>query len=255
MQKQSLGDRMKRYEATSNFLLCRRMPSILRLDGKAFHTLTRGMDRPFDEKFINCMQHCCEVLVRKVDGCDFAYTQSDEISLLLIDYKKLDTQAPFDYRVQKLCSVVASICTAHFNKCFMESFVMNGSEENKNKFFNRVGLFDARVFSVPREDVANYFLWRQRDCTRNSIQMLGQANFSHKQLHKKSCDEIQDMLFKEKGINWNDLETYKKRGSCSYKVKMSDGRSSCVIDTEIPIFSQDREFIEKWICVCQDFGG
>ncbi|MFW6122346.1 MAG: tRNA(His) guanylyltransferase Thg1 family protein, partial [Petrotogales bacterium] len=181
MDKTSLGDRMKtNYESVSQTKLLRRTPVIIRLDGKAFHTFTKGMKRPFDENLIQCMTTTTRNLVENIEGCEFGYTQSDEISLLLTDYKKFETQAWFDYKVQKIVSVAASMCTAYFNRIFF-----------KNYGFGKPAFFDARVFSIPKEEVVNYFIWRQQDATRNSIQMVGQSVFSHKELHGKSCDEIQ----------------------------------------------------------------
>jgi len=264
MDKSSLGDRMKIYENVSATKLMPRTPVLLRLDGKAFHTFTKDMKRPFDERLIQTMQQTTRALVGSIDGCNFGYTQSDEISLLLTDYKKLTTQAWFDYKVQKIASIAASMCTGFFNT-FLEN--------NIDKFRHREGytdlsaplaFFDARVFNIPREEVVNCLLWRQQDCIRNSIQMVGQANFSHKQLQNKSCEDIQEMLFQEKGITWNDLPTHHKRGTAVYKRKTvvkEQGawvmdytekfatalRTEIYIDKDIPIFSKDRDFIQRWV--------
>jgi len=247
MDKSSLGDRMKRYEAVSSHILTNRTPVIIRIDGKAFHTFTRGMDRPFDDRLSMCMQETMKALVSKISGCFFAYTQSDEISLLLIDYRSLETQPWFDNKLQKIASVSSSMATAYFNKWY--DCLFNDDEIN-----NKLAMFDARVFNLPREEVTNYFIWRQQDCTRNSVQMVGRANFSHKQLEKKNCSDIQEMLFNEKGINWNDTPVKYKRGSCAYR-NYDNGngvtRSSVIIDDEIPVFTKDREFIEKWVSIDQ----
>jgi len=263
MDKTSLGDRMKtNYESVSQTRLTRRTPVIIRLDGKAFHTFTKGMKRPFDENLIQCMTTTTRNLVENIEGCEFGYTQSDEISLLLTDYKKFKTQAWFDYKVQKIVSVAASMCTAYFNRIFF-----------KNYGFGKPAFFDARVFSIPKEEVVNYFIWRQQDATRNSIQMVGQSVFSHKELHGKSCDEIQEMLWSQKGINWNDIDTEKKMGSCVYKryfvsemkqtsINVVDNKAVSVgydydgtirteyyIDKEPPIFTKDRDYIQKFVDV------
>jgi tRNA(His) guanylyltransferase len=241
MEKSSLGDRMKGYEKVPSTQLMLRTPVIMRLDGKAFHSFTRGMDRPFDENLIQAMQETTRELVWSIEGCTLGYTQSDEITLLITDYKKLTTQAWFGYRVQKMVSVASSMCTAYFNRILFDKYAIS-----KGELFNKgPAFFDARVFNIPKEEVVNCFLWRQNDCTRNSIQMVGQANFSHKQLHKKSCEDIQEMLFQEKGINWNDFPTHQKRGTAVYK----DDNLEVIIDKEIPIFSKDREFIQKWVDV------
>ncbi len=230
MDKTSLGDRMKVYEAVTQTKLMRRTPVIVRIDGKSFHTFTRGCDKPFDKRLINCMRWTTEVLVEKISGCVFGYTQSDEISLLLIDYMKLETQPWFDNKLQKIVSVAASMATAVFN----QSYVAPGDP---------YAMFDARAYNIPREEVVNYFIWRQQDWTRNSVQMLARSEYSAKQCHKKNNSELQDMLMLEKGINWNDLDTILKRGTSVYKT--ADGGVKA--DLENPIFTQDRDFIGRFV--------
>lgn len=248
----SLGDRMKNYESISRNFLTRRVPAIIRLDGKAFHTFTRGMQKPFDSVLTQTMQETMKYLCENIQGCVLGYTQSDEITLVLTDYTTTKTDAWFGYNVQKMTSVSASMATLAFNRVYQ-----------LRAYSGKVGaaLFDSRAFSVPRDEVCNCLIWRQQDATRNSIEAVGQANFSHRQLHGKSCDEVQDMLFTIKGINWNNLPTENKRGSCCVKKQFEEDiedlrnpghsvsvcRKRWVIDHEIPIFSQDRGYIEKLI--------
>ena len=279
MKNDSLGDRMKKYEGVPKTTLMRRNPVIIRIDGKAFHTFTRGFQHPFDNILIESMQDTMKYLCENIQGCKFGYCQSDEISLLLTDYENINTAAWFDYEVQKMCSIAASMATLAFNRTFgervdeeygyIESEAMFPSLEEETfrqiekeyeahqKALNKGAMFDARCFSIPKEEVCNCLIWRQQDATRNSIQMVGQANFSHKELQNKSCDKIQDMLMLEKSINWNDFPTVQKRGSCCTKtgkhtvVDMKTGeqkeRLVWEIDKEIPIFTQDRNYIERWI--------
>lgn len=254
IDKTDLAKRMKTYEAVSKATLVRRMPVIVRIDGKAFHTFTRGFQKPFDWNLMESMKATMKCLCRGIQGCVLGYTQSDEITLVLIDYKKLDSSAWFDNEVQKICSVVASMATLYFNRIFYEKVIDNPSTWKRENFdlcasydkaIKKGAMFDARCFNVPKEDVCNNIYWRQLDATRNSIQMVGQANFSHRQLQNKSCAQIQEMLFAEKGINWNDFSTDKKRGSCC--IKTDDG---WVIDNEIPIFKGDgRKYIEDLIFI------
>ena len=264
MKKDSLGDRMKRYEDISKTSLIRRIPVIIRIDGKNFHSFTRGFERPFDDVFIKSMQETAKYLCENIQNVKCSYQQSDEISLLLTDYDNIGTQAWFNKNLQKMCSIAASMATLAFNRIF-EKLVLehcnlndcNNYEAALHKSLNKGAMFDARCFSIPKEEVCNYFLWRQNDCVRNSIQMVAQANFSHKQLQNKSCDELQEMLWQEKNINWNDFETVKKRGSCCTKtgkhtvIDMKTGeqkeRPIWEIDTEIPIFTQDRNYIERFV--------
>lgn len=269
--KDSLGDRMKEnYENRSKTYLIRRMPVIIRLDGKAFHTFTKGLKKPYDEIFHNTMNATMKYLCENIQGCKLGYTQSDEITLLLTDYDTLTTDAWFDYSVQKMCSVSASMATMAFNRFFSDEvnkaytyftttengckFVDNIDEFDKqfNNYYSKIGnaMFDARCFNIPNDEVTNCFIWRQQDATRNAIQMLGQCNFSHKALHEKSCNDIQDMLMLEKGINFNDMPVEFKRGVCCVKRKVEcidrliSYKIDWVLDKNIPIFTQDRNYIE-----------
>jgi tRNA(His) 5'-end guanylyltransferase len=246
-KKDSLGDRMKGYEQIDRKFLMRRNPVIIRLDGKAFHTFTRGMLKPFDPIMQSTMQATMKYLCENIQGCKIGYTQSDEITLLLVDYDTLTTDAWFGNNIQKMVSVSASMATLAFNKNFktlLEAYDNGGYYDNMSQKFD-MALFDSRVFSIPKEEVMNCFIWRQNDATRNSIQSVGQANFSHKQLHCKSTKDICDMLINEKEMNWNDFPTTNKRGSCCVK----DENGQWIIDNEIPIFTQDRDYVEKFIFV------
>lgn len=275
MDKTSLGDRMKNnYENISRYYLTRRMPVIVRLDGKAFHTFTRGFKKPFDDILVKTMQDTMKYLCENIQGCVLGYTQSDEISLVLTDYAELTTDAWFGNNLQKMCSVSASMATLAFNKAFTRNISKQSKRlyteylEEKDASYietleiamNKGAMFDSRVFTIPKEEVCNYMLWRQQDATRNSIQSVGQANFSQKELHGQSCNNIQDMLMTQKGINWNDYATTLKRGSCC--IKIDDGiakydevgnisdyiqRSKWIIDDEIPIFTKNRNYVEKLI--------
>lgn len=277
MDKTTLGDRMKNnYENISRYYLTRRMPVIARLDGRAFHTFTRGFKKPFDDVLVKTMQDTMKYLCENIQGCVLGYTQSDEISLVLTDYAELTTDAWFGNNLQKMCSVSASMATLAFNKAFNDNIVRyidshfdagRGVTDDLAEYTkilinarNKGAMFDSRVFTIPKEEVCNALIWRQQDATRNSIQSVGQANFSQKELHGKSCNDIQDMLMTQKGINWNDYATTLKRGSCC--IKFDDSlteydevgnicdyiqRSKWVIDNEIPIFTQDRSYVEKLI--------
>ena len=271
-----LGIRMKTYyEAIPKTKLMRRCPVAIRIDGKAFHTFTRGFQKPFDEILIQSMQNTMKYLCENIPGCVLGYTQSDEITLILVDYKRLNSDAWFGYEVQKICSIAASMATMAFNK-FFSAHVMNAYDPKSaasmedpvyqayQESLNKGAMFDARCFNIPREEVTNLIYWRQLDATRNSIQMVGQANFSHNELQHKSCNDIQEMLFQERDINWNDFPTHLKRGSCCVKSEATTTYAKTVygqmitlgvaeqphwvIDTEIPIFKgEGREYIERLI--------
>ena len=254
-----LGKRMKIYEAVPKIKLVRRMPVAIRIDGKAFHTFTRGFDKPFDKVLIKSMQETTKYLCENIQGCVLGYTQSDEITLILVDYKTLETDAWFDYEVQKLCSIAASMTTMKFNKVFRQNVLgvyyydhyglispdVAPSIANAYEKAKRMGaMFDARCFNIPKEEVTNLIYWRQLDATRNSIQMVGQANFSHKELQNKSCNDIQNMLLTERDINWNDFPVYLKRGTAC--IKNDEGK--WFIDEEMPILKNEgRDYVEKLI--------
>ena len=282
MDRSDLAERMKGYEKRNRYYLQRRMPVILRLDMRAGHSFTKGFKRPFDEVFIKSMQETAKYLCENIQNCKLSYQQSDEITLLLVDYDKLNTDCFFDYRVDKLCSIAASMATMAFNKYFYDNvFVYNATaavdlsdkkypfKEVYSKAVNNGAMFDARCFNIPKEEVTNNFYWRQLDASRNSIQMVGQANFSHKELQNKSCNDIQDMLMTQKGINWNDLPTYQKRGSCCVRNKIvieSDGvmataqlrdtsksENEWIIDMDIPIFKgEGREYVDRLVFVGEE---
>lgn len=283
-----LGVRMKTfYEQIPKTKLMRRCPVAIRIDGKAFHTFARGFQKPFDEVLIKSMQETMKYLCENIQGCVLGYTQSDEITLILVDYKKLTSSAWFDYEVQKICSIATSMATMVFNESFSKIYSKlyrdkiehreNVDELVKTYAFKAgKAMFDCRCFNIPKEEVTNLIYWRQLDASRNSIQMVGQANFSHKELQNKSCNDIQDMLMTQKGINWNDLPTYQKRGSCCIKeeyavndngegvevdcvtdvdepVESVAFRSRWIIDTNIPIFRDEgREYIDRLVFVGEE---
>ena len=284
--KDDLGKRMKTfYEQVPKTKLMRRCPVAVRIDGKSFHTFTKNFQKPFDEVLIKTMQDTMKYLCENIQGCAFGYTQSDEITLILTDYKKLTSSAWFDYEVQKICSIAASMATMAFNKYFLKNYLdhianyndtyhPNFEDEKDREKWRKIvsaytnasekgAMFDARCFNIPKEEVTNLLYWRQLDASRNSIQMVGQANFSHKELQNKTCSDIQDMLMTQKGINWNELPTHQKRGSCCIKTleSVSDSeenkngtkRLHWIIDTEIPIFRGEcREYIDKLVYVGEE---
>ena len=260
-----LGTRMKTYyEQIPKTKLYRRIPVAIRIDGKAFHTFTRGFQKPFDEVLGNAMVRTMEYLCKNIQGCVFGYTQSDEITLLLIDYQTFETDAWFDYEIQKMCSIAASMATMAFNKFFSQEhwdcwaqkndiacmgYLNKGKDENLLKLNDtyikaatKGAMFDARCFNIPKEEACNLVYWRQLDAARNSVQMVGQANFSHSELQGKSCNMIQDMLHEQRSINWNDYEPRWKRGVSWTK--------ATGIDWNMPILKgEDRNYVDNLIYV------
>lgn len=269
-----LGDRMKGYENISRIYLPRRMPVIIRVDGRAFHTFTRGFARPFDLILHRSIWGTAETLCKEISGVKLAYIQSDEISLFLTNDDTIDTQPWFDNNIQKLVSISASIATLAFNTCFSNEIETLSSICEELKCEDKVGLsqletyrkavwkaqFDSRAFVLPKEEVVNYFIWRQQDATRNSVQMVARSLYSHKELMNKNTDDLREMIF-QKGINWNDYDTPYKRGVCwikkprivastvdlCSKVIEPAIRNQWTLDDDIPIFTQDRSYIEKLV--------
>ena len=268
--RDDIGTRMKDfYEQIPKTKLMRRCPVAIRIDGKAFHTYTRNFKRPFDSVLMRAMQETMKYLCENIQGCVLGYTQSDEITLILVDYEKINSSAWFDYEVQKLCSVSASMATMRFNQVFarlVQEVKEEGTEDPKyikvlDKACETGAMFDSRCFNIPKEEVTNLIYWRQLDASRNSIQMVGHANFSQKQMHGKSTSDIQDMLMLEKNINWNDFPVACKRGSCCIRGQADEDPSRTddsrtensrgwMIDNDIPIFKGEaRGYVDRLIYI------
>lgn len=243
--RDSLGDRMKRYEAVWRTRLVPRLPMIVRVDGKAFHTLTREMQRPFDPEFVEHMLAVATSLCREIDGAQMAYVQSDEISVLVRDDQTLHTQPWFDKELEKTVSITAGAASAEMTLRL-----------------NQRAVFDARAFVLPPAEVANYYIWRQQDATRNSVSMAAYAELGRTMgakeaqalLHGKTWGEQQELLFAHCGINWSHYPTHLKRGACVVPTaEERSGRDGPVArrvwraDCDIPAFSQDREYVEKFL--------
>lgn len=217
MRSDSLDDRMKLYEKSLDLDLMPLLPIVARLDGKAFHTFTKGLERPFDIGLHNLMVETTKYLVEETNA-QCGYTQSDEITLTwhLEEWK---SEVFLGGRVAKMTSILASIATGFFNQKMAEFLP---EKCNNITGLNVIALFDARVWNVPnREEGTNCFVWREQDATRNSIQMAGQAHFSHNQLQNKSCEEIQQMLWSDHNVNWNDYPDCQKRDTYVQKRKVT----------------------------------
>lgn len=220
----ALGDRMKEfYENRTRITLPRRTYTVIRIDGKAFHTYTKGLNRPFDVDLIEDMNNTTKYLCERIQGVKLGYVQSDEISLILTDFDNLGTDAWFDGNIQKIVSISASIATAKFNQLRMARAFKNSPyvwiAEDIENF--KLAEFDARTYTIPsREEAINYLIWRQQDATRNSISAVAQSLYSHKELNGKTTDMMQELIF-QKGQNWNDFPVGQKRGRTilkSYKL-------------------------------------
>jgi tRNA(His) 5'-end guanylyltransferase len=185
------------------------------------------------------MQEAAKAMAKEMQGAHLAYCQSDEVSFLLTDYEKIDTEAWFNKNVQKIASISSALMTYYFGEACRTSGLV----------FHCPALFDARVFVLPVEEVCNYFIWRQKDAIRNSIQGLGQAMLGHKKIQGLTNNEVQELLFQEKGINWSSIPTLQKKGFCVYKMRYEGPNEweQWILDKEIPEFTQDRNYIERFV--------
>lgn len=268
MSYDTLDDRMKNaYENRYRMYLPDRIPVIIRLDGKAFHSFTRGLKKPFDALFIKTMQDTMEYLCSNIQGCKFGYVESDEISLCLWNWSRNESDAWFGNNLQKMVSISASMAGVAFNRYwnknvaeYLSAYESDVTEEEdkyrtiiKNKAEMLMPVFDSRAFIIPAEEVHNYFVWRQNDCMRNSIQGLAQSLYSEREIHRINTSKLQNKMFSEKGVNWNDYSVVERRGTCIYKVPTKviglNGevviRNKWTLDTNMPILSkpESREFV------------
>ena len=261
-KKNSLPNRMKAYEACYEVRIPARTYTIIRLDGKNFSNFTKMFEKPFDDKLSNVMDVATIELCKYLNP-KFAYTQSDEISLVFTDIENIESELIFDGKLQKLCSISASKVTAAFNKTMLKILAL--FKYDSKELYDRIvsdnlpeidAVFDSRVFIIPDyRDVSNYFIWRQQDCTRNSVSMAASAHLPHKLLENKSGAEKQELLFQEKGINWNEYLPKYKRGVVIKKHSIFiDGengepvqRSKWIPDYNTPIFTQDKDYLYNLI--------
>ena len=253
--KDTLGDRMKAYEANALDLNCSKDSYvIIRLDGNHFHTWVKqaGIKKPFDMRMISAMQRATLELCQKIPTCIMGYCQSDEITLALKKGENENSEAWFNNRVQKLCSISASICSVAFNDAIQEQL---------DDSFAERAYFDSRVIFLPSlDEVVNCLIWRQNDCIKNSVSALAQSLFPQKQLLNKCQDEQVDMMLRLKGEDWNELSTVKKMGTLVHKELRSGifthwsskeskfidekyTRGMFFVDESIPRFSTNKQFL------------
>jgi tRNA(His) guanylyltransferase len=209
--KDPLGDRMKDLEKRTQAHLPRRTYTLIRLDGKAFHTYTKGAERPFDHDISEAMIQTTKYLCHNIQGCKIGYTQSDEISLLLTDFDDIATDAWYDGNIQKIVSISASAASAFFNE-------FTSSCPDK-PFASRLAVFDSRVWSTADPwEVFNTCCWRQKDATRNAIQMAARCLESHKKLQGKSTTDLLELI-KDKGVVYDDYPSQFRKGAFFFRVE------------------------------------
>lgn len=229
-----LGDRMKEYERSFNYKLPERLPLIIRLDGKGFHTLTRTAAKPFDTRVNHFMNIAAISLCREIQGIRFVYIQSDEISLFVYPWSKQTSQAWFDNELQKIVSVSAGVASANATLAAIDSGYWSDS-------YPQSIVFDSRAFVLPMHEVVNYFIWRQQDWERNSLNMFCEAYFSSKSLLNKTAAQRHDMLH-ERGLNWNNLPIDLRRGRSIFYNSTTMGWD---LSLNMPVISKDRNWFWK----------
>lgn len=264
-----LGDRMKEYENLTRFKLSKEYPMIIRIDGNAFHTFTKGFKKPFDSILRESMEATAKYLLENIPGSQCAYHQSDEISILVTNYQLSNREPWFDNNINKIVSISASIATLAFNRIFSnkikETAHPDESYDARVRSLENGALFDSRVFILPKDEVTNYFIWRQQDAIKNSISMVAQSLFSHNSLQSLNGPQMIERMREEKGIVYEDqFSVIERRGSMTHRlepmqqskiIKMKNGiekeikftRSSWGVDNNIPVFKDNREYIEKFI--------
>lgn len=260
MVKETLATKMKAYEKEHSTYLQTGVPVLVRVDGNAFHSLTRHFERPFDKVFKTVMQKTAMYLFKKVHGCKLAYTQSDEISLLLIDYSSEKTEPWLNYRMEKVLSISAGKATMAFNKYLREEVDKLFAQDNISEeeiaqymeYYKKLdsAVFDSRAFNLPKEEVNLYFRWRQEDAMNNSLQMLAQTMYSHKQLLGIKTEDLKQKLITEKEINWGDVDPQFRRGSVIVRpnlVKIKNVRNNPFIEEVTPLFSEDKDYVNRFV--------
>lgn len=254
--KETLGNLIKQYEECYNFKIPKRVSYIIRLDMRAGHSFTKGFDKPYDKVFIRSMYDTMLYLCKNIQGCQFGYVESDEISLLIYETNP-EAEPWFANRVQKICSISSSMATLQFNRIFKQESELwdtkwattepNGEALSKayNIAMKNGATFDARVFVIPENVIGPYFIWRQNDCTRNSILGLSQKYMSHKDMKGLKCNDLQNVLLTKYNINWNNFSTVEKRGTCAYKALVDPEKEQYdwKLDFEMPILMEDRSFV------------
>jgi tRNA(His) 5'-end guanylyltransferase len=279
VEEKPLGDRMKEYESLTRFKLSKEYPMIIRLDGNAFHTFTRGFEKPFDKILREAMEETAKFLLENIPGSQCAYHQSDEISILVTNYQLSNREPWFDNNINKIVSITSSMATLAFNRSFLKKIkerigIVDYNEARiyaEDSFVAKMdaiengALFDSRVFILPKDEVVNYFIWRQQDAIKNSISMVAQSLFSHKSLQGLNGPQMIKRMKDEKGIDYDKKYTViERRGSITHRLKpmeqtkvirMKNGiekeirftRSNWGIDDNIPVFKDERDYIEKFI--------
>lgn len=234
--KDELGGRMKAYEAVSQLTLPRRSYVVIRVDGRSFHTYLKSAGKPFDSRVTDTMGCVTSALCREIAGARFAYQQSDEISVLVTDFDSIESTPWFGNNVQKLASVAASVATASFNKYIPWA-------ELRDDY----ATFDARAFIIPDPvEVANYFVWRQKDAQRNALSAVAHRHFTNRELHGMNSVDQRVNLRVRKGILFDmEYDGRNRNGVVAYKTDLPRFDVSMV--PEIWQVTNGVQSVRRWV--------
>lgn len=222
----TFGERMKNYEYVTRNYLTNRVPVIIRIDGKAFHNFTKGLDKPCDKVFLQAMAQTTKELCEQIPRVIIGYTQSDEISLVMMNTSNKNSDLWFSNNLSKVISVSASIATLEFNKAFgnlaiqfdMDNGTMFDNPAKDSKYRSKIftACFDSRAFNIPEEEIINYFIWRQKDCQKNAVSSTARTMFSHSELLNLNQQQQKDKMFNEKGFDFNNAFTQDFKTGCVF---------------------------------------
>lgn len=226
--KTTLGDRMKEYEASTDFRLNKEYPLVIRLDGAHFHTWTKRdgkLDKPYDKDFMEIMERLTYNLSNEIPNVVYSYTQSDEITLVVFNNLHENSEPWLSNRLEKICSTVAALASVMFNAYVSEKRYMD-----KFKYKN-LATFDCRVFNVPYDDLPNNILWRTQDAKRNSIQNYARSLYSNKELNFKKTEELKQLML-DKGVNWDEQDPKTKYGTV-VRLNLDEDKKTFVIESQL----------------------
>ena len=237
----SLSDRMKTYEDASQYKFTPLMPVVIRIKCANIDSVSRSFRQPFDNVFHKTMRQTARALGEAIPNCFFAYTYSDEVNLLVTDYNT-NNKACYNNNMQKIVSMSSSIATVMFNKFFAQNVSFTDKTRWRYTGHLNEAIFESKAFIIPKEELVNYFVWRQYRGFRHTIDVVAGSEFSSEELKGKTLNQKQDMLLKQKEIDINRVKPDKKHGFCVFLTT-----NGWVIDLDIPLFSKNKEYIEKFL--------
>lgn len=249
---ETLGDRQKEYEKNSDYVLTRRLPIIIRVDGRSFSRLTRKLTKPYSVDIGNIMSETMMYCIMEMQGAVFGYQQHDEINFILRNDQSFDSDPWYQNRIQKITSVASSLATLSFNRGL----------SRLDPPLDIIGdaIFDARVFALPTiSEVVNYLVWRQQDCIRDAVSAAAQEELSlkfgkrtaMKLLQKRTVAEKKELLLSQANIDFDEIYSSSfKYGVAAYKVPTiipskegMTARNKWTLNDTVPLFVEEKDFI------------